>query len=119
MKKKVKTWVKFTAEEDELIRKMVSLYPTNLQYAFKMVTKELPKRNIKVISNRWYTILKWSNTKVTCGSNAGLSSNVKNTKRKDGIMPPQKLRPFMVVLTAIISLPEKDIKLLKTILAKY
>ena len=108
---KKKKRVPFTPSEDEVIIKFVKDYPTNLKKGFIEASKQLSNRSWKIISVRWYTILKKRKhvNAITCGSSKGFTKNVKNLKcDKNGNLPEQELRAIDYVMKEILGLSLKD-----------
>lgn len=82
---------RFTAKEDDLLKKYIIYSSTNIIDAVEKVAK-ITGRSTKVLQQRWYQVLsKEDKTCVQVGSEMGYKHNRKNIKRKDGIMPDQNL----------------------------
>lgn len=102
-----KTRRNFTIEDDNIIIEFIKKSPTNISHAFQQAAEKLDI-NFNTISSRYYSTIRKKNTIVTCGSSAGMSSNVKNVARKDGKLESAQLQPHLVVLRQLIDLPKNQ-----------
>ena len=100
--------IPYTKEEDAVIIKYVTLYPTNLRQAFRLAAQELKSRDADSCMARWYSYLKNNGgLTVTTGSSAGFTHNGKNTPvDKNGDMPDQGLSPFQNIVKIMLNDPK-------------
>lgn len=111
---------KWEQKEKDIIIKNVKKYPTNLQHAFQESCKELPNRNLKTITQMWYTkIRKDINVNaMTTGSEKGFTQNVKNIKRNEDItLPNQGLKHYMYILKELLNLSPKERRVILEVFA--
>lgn len=74
--------MKWTKKEDERLIAIISEKKCKLQDAFRLFHKEYPKRSLKAISARWYTVLRPNNNINVCLVNVKKSSKEDNKEHK-------------------------------------
>lgn len=111
--------VELQQKRNKLLEKWLTLYPTNLTYAFKQVAKETGSKPTAISMYYYTTYRKKYNNVVTCGSKKGTSNNVKNTKRNlredENDVPKQELQDWMRVIHIFLELPTAQQSALKVL----
>jgi len=105
---------RFSIEDDQVIISYIKKSPTNLRNAIEQAAEEI-SADFKSVENRYYNSIKKNHTIITCGSSAGMSSNVKNSIRKEGEIFNPKLKPHVVILKQLLDLPDKELELILSV----
>ena len=105
--------VRYSEQEDLIILECIGKYPLNIQEGLKTAAAEIlkkvsVKRSHASVGVRYYNVLSKKTHTITAGSAVGMSMNKKVAHRKDGIMPDQKLKPTLAVISQMMKLSEED-----------
>lgn len=103
---------KYSNDEDDVIKNIISYYPTNLQYSFFLAGRVLNRKHTNIEMHYYNKLRNRSDFNVlTTGSKNGFTKNSKNSARdKDGILPDQDLRSVDWMMKHMLELSKSDRK---------